>query len=40
MENGKAKVGDLGKQLYLDCGTLTPLLKKMEQMEDLLWLRF
>ena len=26
IENGKAKVGDLGKQLYLDCGTLTPLL--------------
>lgn len=30
-ENGKAKVGDLGKRLYLDCGTLTPLLKKMEE---------
>ena len=31
-ENGKAKVGDLGRRLYLDCGTLTPLLKKMEEM--------
>ena len=31
MENGKAKVGDLGRRLYLDCGTLTPLLKKMEE---------
>ena len=30
-ENGKAKVGDLGRRLYLDCGTLTPLLKKMEE---------
>ena len=30
LENGKAKVGDLGRRLYLDCGTLTPLLKKME----------
>lgn len=29
--DGKAKVGDLGKRLYLDCGTLTPLLKKMEE---------
>ena len=29
-ENGKVKVGELGKSLYLDCGTLTPLLKKME----------
>ena len=29
-ENGKMKVGDLGRRLYLDCGTLTPLLKKME----------
>ena len=26
----KVKVGDLGRRLYLDCGTLTPLLKKME----------
>lgn len=31
MENGKSKVGDLGRRLYLDCGTLTPLLKKMEE---------
>ena len=30
-EEGKAKVGCLGKRLYLDCGTLTPLLKKMEE---------
>ena len=30
-EYGKAKVGDLGRRLYLDCGTLTPLLKKMEE---------
>ena len=30
-ENGKAKVGDLGRRLYLDCGTLTPLLQKMEE---------
>ena len=30
-EGGKAKVGDLGRRLYLDCGTLTPLLKKMEE---------
>ena len=28
---GKVKVGDLGRRLYLDCGTLTPLLKKMEE---------
>ena len=28
---GKVKVGDLGRRLYLDCGTLTPLLKKMEK---------
>ncbi len=26
----KMRVGDLGKRLYLDTGTLTPLLKKME----------
>ena len=31
MEGGRAKVGDLGRRLYLDCGTLTPLLKKMEE---------
>lgn len=30
-EHGKEKVGELGKRLYLDCGTLTPLLKKMEE---------
>jgi DNA-binding MarR family transcriptional regulator len=30
-ENGKIKVGEIGKNLYLDCGTLTPLLKKMEE---------
>ena len=30
-EHGKVKVGELGKNLYLDCGTLTPLLKKMEE---------
>ena len=30
-EDGKAKVGCLGNRLYLDCGTLTPLLKKMEE---------
>lgn len=30
-EDGKAKVGCLGKRLCLDCGTLTPLLKKMEE---------
>lgn len=30
-EQGKVKVGDLGKRLHLDCGTLTPLLKKMEE---------
>ena len=27
----KATVGDLCRKLYLDCGTLTPLLKKMEE---------
>ena len=30
-ESGKAKVGELCQKLYLDCGTLTPLLKKMEE---------
>ena len=30
-EHGKIKVGDIGRNLYLDCGTLTPLLKKMEE---------
>ena len=30
-EEGMMNVGDLGKKLYLDTGTLTPLLKKMEE---------
>ena len=30
-EKEKVKVGELGHRLYLDCGTLTPLLKKMEE---------
>jgi len=30
-EMGQTTVGDLGRRLYLDCGTLTPLLKKMEE---------
>ncbi len=30
-ECGKATVGELGARLYLDSGTLTPLLKKLEQ---------
>ena len=30
-EQGKITVGELGRRLYLDCGTLTPLLKKMEE---------
>lgn len=29
-EYGSASVGELGKRLYLDSGTLTPVLKKME----------
>ncbi len=29
-EHGDATVKELGRQLYLDSGTLTPLLKKME----------
>ena len=29
-EYGPASVGELGERLYLDSGTLTPLLKKME----------
>ncbi len=29
-EKGQATMGALGKELYLDSGTLTPLLKKME----------
>ncbi len=28
---GKATVGDLCRRLYLDCGTITPLLKKLEE---------
>ena len=30
-ETGKATVGDLCRRLHLDCGTITPLLKKMEE---------
>ena len=30
-EEGMMNVGDLGEKLYLDTGTLTPLLKKMEE---------
>ena len=29
-ESGETTVGDLCRRLYLDCGTLTPLLKKLE----------
>ncbi len=29
-ETGEMKVGELCRRLYLDCGTLTPVLKKME----------
>ena len=29
-DNPEINVGELGKKLYLDSGTLTPLLKKME----------
>ncbi|OXS61283.1 MarR family transcriptional regulator [Cohnella sp. CIP 111063] len=31
-EDRRATVKQLGKRLYLDSGTLTPLLKKLEQM--------
>ncbi len=31
-ESGSATVGDLCRRLYLDNGTITPLLKKMEEM--------
>ena len=31
-ESGSATVGDLCHRLYLDNGTITPLLKKMEEM--------
>lgn len=30
-ESGKEKVGELCHRLYLDCGTMTPMLKKMEE---------
>lgn len=30
-EHGKETVGELCRQLYLDCGTVTPLLKRMEE---------
>lgn len=30
-EKGTVNVTELGKELYLDCGTMTPLLKKLEQ---------
>ena len=30
-EEGKEKVGDVCHKLYLDCGTMTPMLKKMEE---------
>lgn len=30
-EKEKEKVGDLCHRLYLDCGTITPMLKKMEE---------
>ena len=30
-EHGTISVKDIGKLLYLDSGTLTPLLKKLEQ---------
>ena len=30
-EHGKEKVGELCHRLYLDCGTITPMLKKMEE---------
>ena len=30
-ETEKEKVGDLCHRLYLDCGTMTPMLKKMEE---------
>ena len=32
-ESGGATVGDLCRRLYLDNGTITPLLKKMEEAE-------
>ncbi|MCI1904351.1 MAG: MarR family winged helix-turn-helix transcriptional regulator [Enterococcaceae bacterium] len=33
---GEMTVNDLGKQLYLDSGTLSPLLKKLEKKELLI----
>ena len=30
-ESGETTVGELCRRLYLDCGTVTPLLKKMEE---------
>ena len=30
-ERGREKVGELCHRLYLDCGTITPMLKKMEE---------
>jgi len=30
-ERGREKVGDLCRRLYLDCGTITPVMKKMEE---------
>ena len=30
-DEGKEKVGDVCHKLYLDCGTMTPMLKKMEE---------
>ena len=30
-EKEKVKVGELCHRLYLDCGTITPMLKKMEE---------
>ena len=30
-EDGREKVGDVCHKLYLDCGTMTPMLKKMEE---------
>ena len=32
-ESEKTTVGDLCRRLYLDCGTVTPLLKKLEENE-------
>ena len=32
-EKGETTVGDLCRRLRLDCGTLTPLLKKLEEQE-------